>query len=70
MSLTFESHKLIVTFLPQVHLSFVLAQQLLVGTAYLPNHLTDLWMDTHEESEALIANTLHVGGNSYIFSLA
>lgn len=42
VSLTFESHQLVVTLLPQVHLPLVFTQQLLIGTAHLTDHLTDL----------------------------
>lgn len=39
---TSESDQLVVTLLPQVHLSLVFAQQLLIGAADLADHLTDL----------------------------
>lgn len=39
---TFESNQLVVAFLPQVHLSLVFTQQLLVGAAHLTDHLADL----------------------------
>lgn len=51
VSLTFESHQLVVTLLPQVHLPLVFTQQLLIGTAHLTDHLTDL---THTHTQLLL----------------
>ena len=56
VSLTFESHQLVVTFLPQVHLSLVFTQQLLIGTAHLADHLTDL-THTHTHTHTLMTQT-------------
>lgn len=53
VSLTFESHQLVVTLLPQVHLPLVFTQQLLIGTAHLTDHLTDL---THTHTHTVIIN--------------
>lgn len=46
-SQTFEANQFIVAFLPQVHLSFVFPQQLLVRAAHLTDHLTDLQHKQH-----------------------